>query len=68
MSGKKTSFQCPICKRPVLELNEDGTRCRYFPFCSDRCQVIDLGRWLDEKYVIPAVPEDDEDSDSPPGI
>jgi endogenous inhibitor of DNA gyrase (YacG/DUF329 family) len=30
--------------------------------------VIDLGRWLDEKYVIPAVPEDDEDSDSPPGI
>jgi uncharacterized protein len=59
MSSDKSRFKCPICKRPVLELNEDGTRSRYFPFCSDRCQVIDLGRWLDEKYVIPAVEEDE---------
>jgi endogenous inhibitor of DNA gyrase (YacG/DUF329 family) len=25
---------------------------RCFPFCSERCQLIDLGRWLDEKYQI----------------
>jgi len=24
-----------------------------FPFCSTRCQLIDLGRWLDEDYRIP---------------
>ncbi|MEZ4403475.1 MAG: DNA gyrase inhibitor YacG [Kofleriaceae bacterium] len=24
-----------------------------FPFCSVRCQLIDLGRWLDEDYKIP---------------
>lgn len=27
---------------------------RAFPFCSERCQTIDLGRWLDERYRIPA--------------
>lgn len=26
---------------------------RAFPFCSERCQTIDLGRWLDERYRIP---------------
>jgi endogenous inhibitor of DNA gyrase (YacG/DUF329 family) len=25
-----------------------------FPFCSPRCQTIDLGRWLGESYRIPA--------------
>ena len=24
----------------------------YLPFCSERCRTIDLGAWLDEKYVI----------------
>jgi uncharacterized protein len=32
-----------------------------FPFCSDRCKLIDLGRWLDGKYQIP-VAGDDEDA------
>ncbi len=25
-----------------------------FPFCSTRCKQVDLGRWLDEKYRMPA--------------
>lgn len=31
------------------------------PFCSTRCQQIDLGRWLDEAYGLPVEsgPEDD---------
>jgi len=24
------------------------------PFCSDRCRLVDLGRWLDESYGVPA--------------
>ncbi|HET9595248.1 MAG TPA: DNA gyrase inhibitor YacG [Anaeromyxobacteraceae bacterium] len=24
-----------------------------FPFCSDRCRLLDLGRWLGEEYRIP---------------
>ncbi len=38
--------RCPTCTRPVSQTGE------YFPFCSDRCRQIDLGKWLDEKYII----------------
>jgi endogenous inhibitor of DNA gyrase (YacG/DUF329 family) len=33
------------------------------PFCSERCRMIDLGLWLDERQGLPADrdPEDDED-------
>ena len=24
----------------------------YLPFCSDRCRLIDLGKWASEEYVI----------------
>jgi endogenous inhibitor of DNA gyrase (YacG/DUF329 family) len=35
-----------------------------YPFCSERCKLIDLGRWLDGKYQI-AVVEDDVDESDP---
>jgi uncharacterized protein len=44
---------CPICKKP---LPEPADRQPYFPFCSERCKLIDLGRWLDGKYQIPVAP------------
>lgn len=28
-----------------------------FPFCSRRCRLIDLKRWLDEEYRLPAEDE-----------
>jgi endogenous inhibitor of DNA gyrase (YacG/DUF329 family) len=35
-----------------------------FPFCSDRCRQIDLGRWLGEAYRIPPETEgEDPESD-----
>jgi endogenous inhibitor of DNA gyrase (YacG/DUF329 family) len=40
---------------------------RWRPFCSERCRLIDLSRWLDGSYRVPgdpvepaAVEEDDE--------
>lgn len=55
-------FNCPICRRPIAGPTQpDQPLPKYFPFCSDRCQVIDLGRWLDGKYQVPATPADDED-------
>jgi uncharacterized protein len=41
-----------------------------FPFCSPKCRLIDLGRWLDGNYGVPAGPDDDElpeidDEDAP---
>ena len=37
---------CPICKKAVAPDDPD------FPFCSQRCRIIDLGNWASEKYVI----------------
>ena len=37
---------CPICKKPVSSTDAD------FPFCSDRCRTIDLGKWASGDYVI----------------
>jgi endogenous inhibitor of DNA gyrase (YacG/DUF329 family) len=41
---------CPICKKPVRSRPENAA----FPFCSSRCKQVDLGRWLDEAYRLPA--------------
>lgn len=41
-------MKCAICSQPV----ERRPQNRFFPFCSARCQQVDLGRWLAEDYVI----------------
>jgi hypothetical protein len=55
---------CPICKKPVEEKAGEKPS-RWFPFCSERCNLVDLGRWLDGKYQIPVEisPEDEERED-----
>jgi hypothetical protein len=45
-------MRCPICQRDVTEPAPDAPR-GAFPFCSDRCKLIDLGRWLGGWYQIP---------------
>jgi endogenous inhibitor of DNA gyrase (YacG/DUF329 family) len=57
-------MRCPICKSPVDE-SRAGKPGSYFPFCSERCKLVDLGRWLGGKYQIPVVEKDE--SDSPTG-
>lgn len=39
---------CPICKNTTRLDSSNLHR----PFCSDRCRLIDLGKWVDEKYGI----------------
>lgn len=41
-------MKCLTCKQPIAV--EDTNP--FLPFCSERCKLIDLGNWLDEKYVI----------------
>lgn len=53
------TFRCPTCQKPV-QPPAAGTPIGNFPFCSDRCKLIDLGRWLDGKYQIPVVETDDD--------
>ncbi len=49
-------MRCPICGR---EFESDKSNAK--PFCSERCRTIDLGRWLDESYSLPAVPDPEAD-------
>ncbi len=56
-------MSCPNCGKE--------TDHKYRPFCSKRCADVDLARWFNESYSIPAVDEDDPDDedvqrDTPP--
>ena len=42
--------QCPTCKKPS-SIEPDN---QFRPFCSERCQLIDFGEWIEEKYSVPA--------------
>jgi endogenous inhibitor of DNA gyrase (YacG/DUF329 family) len=51
--------RCPVCSVSV-NLDDSPTA----PFCSDRCRLVDLGRWLEESYGVPApTPADDEEAE-----
>ena len=52
---KKKQINCPHCKSPSIS--------PHTPFCSRRCARIDLGKWLNEAYVVPQH-QDDEDFES----
>ena len=43
--------RCPTCKEPVAVHPRE--RPPDFPFCSERCRMLDLHRWLHEEYRIP---------------
>lgn len=51
-------LRCPTCGRPF-----DTEQTPAMPFCSQRCRLIDLGRWLKEEYGLPAVKEPDEETE-----
>jgi uncharacterized protein len=56
--------RCPICRNPTDSENNSD-----FPFCSERCRLLDLGNWASEKHKIssPVFDEselEDEDRDS----
>jgi endogenous inhibitor of DNA gyrase (YacG/DUF329 family) len=62
MSPGSARRACPTCGKP--------TDPKHRPFCSARCQLIDLGRWLKGDYRIPSDEppedgprEDDEEAD-----
>jgi len=57
MARKRTlNLRCPNCKKPVKTKDPD------FPFCSERCRVIDLGKWASGAYVISSPVKDTSDA------
>ena len=56
MPRKRTlKLRCPICKKTVKSGDPE------FPFCSDRCRTIDLGKWASGAYVISSPVTDTSD-------
>jgi hypothetical protein len=49
--------KCPTCRHDSAPAREN----RFFPFCSERCKLVDLSRWLSEDYRIPGPPAIDDD-------
>jgi endogenous inhibitor of DNA gyrase (YacG/DUF329 family) len=46
MATAPKALFCPTCRKVVLATDEN------FPFCSDRCRILDLGKWASGGYVI----------------
>jgi len=61
------SFDCPICRKVLSVARSEDAPHR--PFCSSRCKMIDLGRWLDGTYAVsePISPADLDFSDENSG-
>jgi len=58
--------RCPVCHKVIRTSGAETTEdARFFPFCSERCKLIDLGAWLDAEYRI-ASDQPPEESAKPP--
>jgi endogenous inhibitor of DNA gyrase (YacG/DUF329 family) len=57
--------RCPTCARPAALRATNAA----FPFCSPRCRLVDLGKWLNEEYRVPVTesPDSPDDEGREPG-
>lgn len=54
----KRAPRCPVCGRP--------RDLRFRPFCSKRCRDVDLSRWFNQVYRVPAVEAEGEGESADP--
>jgi endogenous inhibitor of DNA gyrase (YacG/DUF329 family) len=47
---------CPNCGKMSVAAS--------YPFCSKRCRMVDLNRWLTGAYAIPVKPEEEDDDEA----
>ena len=50
ITNEITTVPCPICHKSV----EWSEKSPFRPFCSKRCQLIELGEWASEERAISA--------------
>jgi uncharacterized protein len=53
---KPRKVACPRCGT----LAEYSAENKWRPFCSERCRMIDLGKWASDEYRLPQELRDDE--------
>ncbi|MCP4790424.1 MAG: DNA gyrase inhibitor YacG [Gammaproteobacteria bacterium] len=54
-------YPCPQCQTNIHWRSDNA----YRPFCSERCQQLDLGAWAQEDYAIAG---DDNENDASTGV
>jgi len=59
MAKRTLKLRCPVCKKSVKSADAE------FPFCSERCRTIDLGRWASGQYVISSPLKDTDEGFEP---
>jgi endogenous inhibitor of DNA gyrase (YacG/DUF329 family) len=52
---RNLKLKCPICRKSVTSQGAD------FPFCSERCRLLDLGKWASGGYVISSPVQDGDE-------
>ncbi len=52
MTIQKKDIACPTCGKKGTWTDDNAFR----PFCNERCKLIDLGDWADEKHRVPSEP------------
>jgi uncharacterized protein len=55
--------RCPICEKPMPGPWQEWPQ---YPFCTQRCKTIDLGRWLSEDYKVAKPSDEDDDRHAAP--
>ena len=52
-------MKCPTCGKPV-NWKDNPVR----PFCSERCQLLDLGKWVEGEFRVPGEPVPQADAET----
>jgi len=52
---------CRHCKKPLHYAKRSDVP--FFPFCSEKCKLLDLGDWFDERHRIEGTPSPEEPTD-----
>ena len=50
MCPRELTVACPTCGKPVVRRRPQEAP--FFPFCSERCRLLDLGKWLNAEHRI----------------
>jgi endogenous inhibitor of DNA gyrase (YacG/DUF329 family) len=57
--------RCPICHKTIsISTKEPAEIGPFFPFCSRRCKLLDLGAWLEAEYRIASESQTNESDKS----
>ena len=51
MTPERKAERCRTCGKAIRKAG--GRKGAFYPFCSERCRLVDLGRWFSGDYRIP---------------